>query len=125
MMKDSSSLSIRRASVTALFTAFESWLHLKKRMKQFPPSSIDSPSNGVLGSLTDVTGQLNRSTSKGERSLLEKEEYSMVVTIVDWAVLSSKEDPDLHCRTLKLEVVRLAIEAFELLDHEDEGSCST
>jgi hypothetical protein len=56
MMKDSSSLSIRRASITALFTAFESWLHLKKRMKQFPPSNKESPSNSILGSLTDVTG---------------------------------------------------------------------
>jgi hypothetical protein len=53
---------------------------------------------------------------------LEREEYSRVVTIVDWAVKSSKEDSDSHCRALKLEVVRLAIEAFDLLEDEDPSS---
>jgi hypothetical protein len=56
-----------------------------------------------------VTGHLNRTAINGEKSLLEREEYATVVMIVDWAVVSSKEDSDSHCRALKLEVVRLAI----------------
>lgn len=112
MLKDASSLSVRRASLAALYAAFESWLYLKKRRKQSP-----SRGGGALHYLEDVTGQLDR--TRGETSASEKDEYVLVAAIVDWAVLSSKADPDEGCRALKVEIIRFAIEAFGLLEGQE------
>lgn len=111
MLKDSSSLSVRRASLSALHAAFESWLFLKKRRKETPSQGL-----GPVEFLGDVTGQLDR--SRGQTSAVEKDEYVLVAAIVDWAVLSSKTDSDETCRAMKLEIIRFAIEAFGLLEGE-------
>jgi hypothetical protein len=113
MLKDSSSLSVRRASLSALYAAFESWLFLKKRRKETPSRGF-----GAVQFLGDVTGQLDRSGGQGQTSAGEKDEYVLVAAIVDWAVLSSKQDPDETCRAMKVEVIRFAIEAFGLLEGE-------
>ena len=112
MLKDSSSLSVRRASLSALYASFESWLFLKKRRKDTP-----SKGPGAVEYLGDVTGQLDR--SRGQTTAAEKDEYVLVAAIVDWAVLSSKQDPDETCRALKIEIIRFAIEAFGLLEGEE------
>jgi hypothetical protein len=120
MMKDSASLSVRRATLTALYSAFESWLILKKRKKESPSSGQVSRVYGVLESLNDVTGQLNRVGPEGDSDLIGREEYTIVSTIVDWAVVTSKEDADEICRTFKLEIIRIAIEGFGLLEDEND-----
>lgn len=112
LMKDMISLSIRRASLIALYYALESWIHMKKNKKQYSSSRVST----ILESLTDVTGQHDRSSTAGQTGSIEKEEYALVATIVDWAVLSSKQDPDESCRALKLQIVRFGIEGFGLLE---------
>ena len=114
LMKDMTSLSIRRASLIALYYALESWIHMKKNKKHFSPSRVST----VLETLTDVTGQHDRSSTGVQTGSIEKEEYALVATIVDWAVLSSKHDPDESCRALKLQIVRFGIEGFGLLEND-------
>ena len=114
LMKDVTSLSIRRASLIALYYALESWIHMKKNKKQYSPSRVST----VLESLTDVTGQHDRFSTAGQTGSIEKEEYALVATIVDWAVLSSKQDPDESRRALKLQIVRFGIEGFGLLEND-------
>ena len=114
LMKDMTSLSIRRASLIALYYALESWIHMKKSKKRFSPPRMST----VLESLTDVTGQHDRATSAGQTGSIEKEEYALVATVVDWAVLTSKQDADESCRALKLQIVRFGIEGFGLLEND-------
>jgi hypothetical protein len=114
LMKDMTSLSIRRASLIALYYALESWIHMKKNKKHFSPPRVSS----VLESLTDVTGQQDRGSSAGQAGALDKEEYGLVASVVDWAVLTSKQDADESCRALKLQIVRFGIEGFGLLEND-------
>ena len=114
LMKDLTSLSIRRASLIALYYALESWIHIKKSKKHFAPPRVST----VLESLTDITGQRDGSSLSGQTGSIEKEEYALVATIVDWAVLSSKQDADESCRALKLQIVRFGIEGFGLLEND-------
>lgn len=124
MVRDYPSLSVRRAALTAMSSAFESWLQMKQRRQAYPPSFSSSLGNShpqdVLGSLSDVTGMNNREALKGDVSMSEREEYSVVAMIVDWAIATSKIDADETCRVLKMEIVRVAIECFGLLEGEEE-----
>ena len=123
MVRDYPSLSVRRAALTAMSSAFESWLQMKQRRQAYPPSSsslCNNHSQDVLGTLSDVTGMNNREALKGDVSMSEREEYSVVAMIVDWAIATSKLDADETCRVLKMEIVRVAIECFGLLEGEDE-----
>ena len=118
MLKDSSSLSIRRSVLVAFFSSFESWLNIKKREKECPSmsySSISYRSQGILDTLNDISG----SKSKGDCSISEKEEYSLVAAVVDWSIASLKSDPDENCRVLKSELIRLGIEGFGLLQGQN------
>ena len=42
LMKDLTSLSIRRASLIALYYALESWIHMKKNKTHFSPPRVSS-----------------------------------------------------------------------------------
>ena len=115
MLKDSTSLSIRRSVLVALFSSFESWVNIKKREETCPimsSSPISSRSQGILESLNHITG----SRPNGDSGLSQKEEYSLVAAVVDWSIASLKSDPDENCRVLKSELIRLGIEGFGLLN---------
>ena len=103
---------MRRASLTALYSSFDSWMHLKKRRRSLPSHSV-----GVMESLSDVSGTHSR--QGGATSVSEREEYALVAMIVDWAVPLSKSDADENCRILMVEMIRIAIEVFSLLENDD------
>ena len=70
-----------------------------------------------MESLGDVSGMHSR--QGGATSVSEREEYALVAMIVDWAVPLSKSDADENCRRLMVEMIRIAIEVFSLLENDD------
>lgn len=117
MLKDSPSLSIRRAVLVTLYSSFESWLNMKSRQRACstsPCATYSHGKRGVLDTLSDIT----RSGSMGEITITE--EYSLIAAIVDWSLASCKLDPDENCRVLKSELIRVGIAGFGLLEEQND-----
>lgn len=69
--------------------------------------------------LTNITGSnTNQINQSNTNDLINKEEYSLIVMIVDWSVLNLKNDPDVNSTCMKKELVRMGIEGFGLLEEE-------
>lgn len=126
LCQDSSALSVRRASLGALFTAVETWSRLKKEacysaaLSGGPCRTLGGAGN-ALEVLTDIS-RTNMLSGAGQGDVwgvgrpVTQEEAKIdatVVQVADWAMASIKEDPDVHCRVLKGEILRFAVEGFD------------
>ena len=111
--RDSSSLSIRRASLAASLATAEAWLEQRARAPDFR-SELGAAPAGPLAALTTVStagGLFNNPHSRRPAPIDEFD--AAMAELCDWAMATIQEDADMHCRVLKGEILRLAVAGFE------------
>jgi hypothetical protein len=96
----SSSIDMRQSSLFALYEAIK-----------LLSSSITSSSSSVQSSSMTPVGILKNlsrydTTDSNENDILTN---PLIVNVIDWCVKTANSDPDTLCRTLKYEIVKIAI----------------
>ena len=106
--RGAASLTIRRAQLSALLACMEGWLLLmdSRARASFSSSSV-GPDGSAIGQLTGISGA--SSSSGGGSSGYQDLELMMLVTqCLDWIMVGAGDDPDIHSRVLKVEILRMA-----------------
>lgn len=105
--RDSHSLTMRRVAVEALYICVESYFQQKLRSSAaYERLAIDA--GRPLAQLMNIAG-LNTTVDSVTRDAIDE----AVVATIDWAAQSLTIDPDLSCRAMKLEIIRLGVDGFE------------
>lgn len=123
-------LSVRRAALSSMSQALRSWRDLRHRIQSHNhAASVGSveqgeysmlTNDGILDRLSDVFGQKNYSVHSRvlegagvHSSVASSEDDSFVVSLVDWAVMTLKTEPDDVCRAFLYLIIQEAIDAFD------------
>lgn len=90
----------------------ESWLLLIDSQARATSTSTSGSGLNVsaLGQLTGISGGSSSSGTKdsGVTGYQDLELMMLVTQCLDWIMTSAGEDPDIHSRVLKVEILRMA-----------------
>ena len=110
--RGAASLTIRRAQLSTLLSCMESWLLLVESRARASSSSEGFGLEGsALGQLTGISGGGgggSESAGKGATGYQDLELMMLVTQCLDWIMAGVGDDPDVHSRVLKVEILRIA-----------------
>jgi hypothetical protein len=116
VFRNTLSLSIRRASLSAVLACIESWLILNNNLDSLEMKKSDSHSNNdmtALDTLLNITnlGVINHPATSSSSSSVPTQDIELLgagTDAVDWIMSSLSDDADTHSRILKMEIMRIA-----------------
>lgn len=119
--KDAASLTIRRAQLSTLLSCMESWLLLVDSRIRANSSSTSETRGGAsssasfgasaLSNLTSITGGSGSDNDIGSNKGARYDDLELMMLVtqcLEWIMAGSGQDPDLHSRVLKVEILRIA-----------------
>ena len=100
LFASSSSIDMRQSSLYALYEAIK-----LLSSESTSPSSIQSISMTPLGVLQNLS-RYDNTADRNDNDILSN---PLIVNVINWCVKTANTDPDTLCRTLKYEIVKIAI----------------
>lgn len=106
-IKSSTSLHMRRAAISALYDCIDS-IFISQHHTQTQRRQESIPAFGTLEYALNIARIESNLTSD------PTSEWQMLISeTVQWAVSAVKIEPDIFCRTILYEIVKIAVNFFE------------